>query len=77
MYFIYLVLLLPSLIFSQIIEYESDDENILVEKIVSNLGVVWGMTFVSEDRLLFTVRTGKIGILDIKTKKICRHIKSC
>lgn len=70
MYFIYLVLLLPSLIFSQIIEYESDDENILVEKIVSNLGVVWGMTFVSEDRLLFTVRTGKIGILDIKTKKI-------
>lgn len=70
MYFIYLVLLLPSLIFSQIIEYESDDENILVEKVASNLGVVWGMTFISEDRLLFTVKTGKIGVLDIKTKKI-------
>lgn len=70
MYFIYLVLLLPSLIFSQIIDYKSEDENIFVEKIASNLGVVWGMTFIEDNKLLFTVKSGKIGILDIKTKKV-------
>ncbi|MDZ7819321.1 MAG: PQQ-dependent sugar dehydrogenase [Aliarcobacter sp.] len=70
MHFIYLLLLLPILIFSKNIQSKSEDANIDVEKIASNLGVVWGMSFISDDELLFTVKTGKIGVLNIKTKKI-------
>jgi aldose sugar dehydrogenase len=70
MYFIYLLLLLPAFIFSQNIQYKSEDANISVEKIASNLGLVWGMTFISDDKLLFTVKSGKIGVLNTKTKEV-------
>ena len=66
----YLIILLPIFIFSQNIEYKSDDANINIEKIASKLGVVWGMTFISENKLLFTIKSGEIGVLDIETKKI-------
>jgi glucose/arabinose dehydrogenase len=70
MYFIYILLLLPILVFSQNMQLKSEDENIKVEKIASNLGLVWGMTFISDDKLLFTVKTGKVAILDTKTKEL-------
>ena len=70
MHFIYLLLLLPAFLFSQTIQYKSDDANIIVEKMASGLGVVWGMTFISDDELLFTVKTGSIGLLNTKTKEI-------
>ena len=70
MYFIYLVLLLPILVFSQTWVYKSDEANIEVKKITSNLGVVWGMDFILEDKLLFTLKSGKIGVLDTKTKEV-------
>lgn len=70
MHFIYLFIILPVLLFSQTIQFKSEDTNITVEKIASNLGVVWGMTFISDNELLFTVKTGKIALLNIKTKEI-------
>lgn len=70
MHSLFLLIFLPFLLFSQTFQYKSQDENIVVEKVASNLGVVWGMTFIEDNKLLFTVKTGKIGILDIKTKEI-------
>lgn len=69
-YFIYILLLFPTLIFSQTRVYKSSDENIEVKKIVSNLGVIWGMSFILEDKILFTLKSGKIGVLNTENKEI-------
>lgn len=75
--FIYaLFFLVPTLSFSQIIlSFSSEEMNIKLEKIVSNLGVVWGMTFVSNEKILFTQKSGEIGILNLSTKKI-KYLKN-
>lgn len=39
-------------------------------KIASNLGVVWGMTFISSSELLLTQKNGEVKLLNIKTKVI-------
>ena len=44
--------------------------NTLPIKIASNLGVVWGMTFLDENRMLITFKEGKISLLDLKLKTI-------
>jgi glucose/arabinose dehydrogenase len=44
--------------------------DIKVENVISNLGIVWGMTFISSNKILFTLKSGKIGILNINTKKV-------
>ena len=41
-----------------------------VIKISSNLGVVWGMTFLDENYMLITQKEGKISLLDLKSKTI-------
>ena len=70
MHFIYLFILLPAFLFSQTIQYKSNDSTIIVKKVASGLGFVWGMTFISDDELLFTVKNGSIGLLNTKTKEI-------
>lgn len=45
-------------------------ENIKLEKIASNLGIVWGMSFINDEKLVFTLKNGKIGVLDLKTKEV-------
>jgi aldose sugar dehydrogenase len=41
-----------------------------VKNISSNLGVVWGMTFLDENRMLITQKEGKISLLNLKSKTI-------
>lgn len=41
-----------------------------VTKISSNLGVVWGMTFLDENNMLISQKKGKISLLDLKSKTI-------
>ena len=36
-------------------------------KIASGLGVPWGMTFISDDKMLFTERQGNLGILNVNS----------
>lgn len=43
-----------------------------LEKLASGHGVIWGMAFIDEGKILFTQREGKAGILSIDTKKIKR-----
>jgi aldose sugar dehydrogenase len=41
-----------------------------LEPIASGLGVVWGMTFVSDHQILFTERSGKAGLLDLDNNSL-------
>jgi len=47
----------------------SDDMSIQVEEIASGLGIPWGMDFLDKNTLIYTERTGNIGILDTQSKK--------
>jgi aldose sugar dehydrogenase len=41
-----------------------------VKQLVSGLGVPWGMSFVSDSKILFTERSGKVGILNLKGNSV-------
>ncbi|MDJ0833919.1 MAG: PQQ-dependent sugar dehydrogenase [Gammaproteobacteria bacterium] len=41
-----------------------------VETVTSGLGVPWGMTFIDADRILFTERGGRAGIVDTRSGKV-------
>ncbi len=58
-----------------LISFSLFSQNIKTEKLATNLGVVWGMTFVSENKLLFTIKSGEIGILNLDTKEI-KYLKN-
>ena len=70
--FIYaLIFFIPIFSFSQtVLTFSSEGMKIKVERVSSNLGIVWGMTFISDDKILFTQKSGEIGILNLATKKI-------
>ncbi|WP_319379793.1 PQQ-dependent sugar dehydrogenase [Thiomicrorhabdus sp.] len=38
-----------------------------LEKVAENLGIVWAMDFVDRDRIVFTVRDGKAGLLNLRS----------
>ncbi len=59
------LVLLPFLMFANI-----DTFNYKVENLVSNLGKVWGMVVLDKDKILFTEKNGKIGILTLSSRKI-------
>lgn len=41
-----------------------------IKPIVSGLGVPWGMAFIDEDKILFSERAGKLGLLNVKTAEV-------
>ncbi|MGP2656077.1 PQQ-dependent sugar dehydrogenase [Malaciobacter sp. WC5094] len=49
--------------------------NYKTELIVSNLGVIWGMDFLDENRLILTQKDGKVFVLNLKTKAL-QNIKN-
>ncbi len=50
--------------------YGSEKMSLHLEKLVGNLGVVWGMDFIDEQRLIFTERDGRLGVLDLNGNKV-------
>lgn len=42
------------------------------EKMTSGHGIIWSMSEVADDKLIFTTRSGEFKILDLKTKKVDR-----
>ncbi len=78
--FITLSLLIQILIFSFFLETQSATANVLyqeksqgmsyqVEILAERLGVRWGMVFIEPNKMLFTERSGKIGILSISSRE--------
>ncbi|MDX9896601.1 MAG: PQQ-dependent sugar dehydrogenase [Desulfofustis sp.] len=43
-----------------------DGRELRLEAVASGLGVVWGMSFIDEHRLMVTERQGRIGIVDLR-----------
>lgn len=48
----------------------ASEKLIHIEKLASQLGVVWGMDFVDANRILFTQRAGKAGLLDLNNNEV-------
>ncbi len=68
--FLYLICLSLYLNSQTILKFQSEGMDIELEKVSSDLGIVWGMTFISKSDILFTLKSGKIGIINVKTKKV-------
>ena len=49
--------------------FKSEGMNLKVEQVADDLGIPWGMVFLSPDKLLVTERSGSILILNLKTVK--------
>ncbi len=48
---------------------KSEGMKLDVEKIIDGLGVPWGMTFISENKLLVTERSGSVLLINLETTK--------
>jgi len=70
-YIISILFLIPNFIYSQtLFTFKSEQMNIELVKLSSNLGIPWGMTFISSDEILINKKNGKILVLNINTKKL-------
>lgn len=50
--------------------YISENQKISNEIIFQRSDVIWGFDFLSDERIIFTERGGKMGLFDPKTKKV-------
>ncbi|MBE0494316.1 MAG: PQQ-dependent sugar dehydrogenase [Thiomicrospira sp.] len=41
-----------------------------IDTLTQGLGVVWGMTFISDNELVFTERSGRAGLFNLKNKQV-------
>ena len=65
------VLLFGQLIHAKIIHTETiANEKIIVHSMAAVPGPVWGIDFLSSQKMIFTLKSGKIGMFDVKTKSI-------
>lgn len=66
-----MLLLLPLFLYAQTVKtFQSDNMEIKVEKLASNLGVPWGMTFVAPEKLLIALKKGSFVLLNTKHKDL-------
>jgi glucose/arabinose dehydrogenase len=49
---------------------ESDKVTFVLENVIEGLGIPWGMTFISDTRLLITEREGNIKLFDTRNKTL-------
>jgi glucose/arabinose dehydrogenase len=49
---------------------QADSTEFNVTEVVKGLGIPWGMAFLDDNRLIFTQRAGKAGILDVRNGDI-------
>jgi len=62
---------LSQIVSSQVIlEKKNQNVSYQTEVIAKNLNIIWGMTFIDKNKILFTQKNGKVGILNTITKKI-------
>ncbi|QKI90317.1 PQQ-dependent sugar dehydrogenase [Thiomicrorhabdus xiamenensis] len=65
-------LILCGLMFSLAVQADSRTEEspFAIKTMVENLGVVWAMEAIDQETFIFTVRSGKAGLLDLNTGKV-------
>lgn len=59
---VFVVALFPVLLLAK---PQIEPEHINVETLTKNLGVIWAMEFITPTQIVFTVRSGKLGIYDL------------
>ena len=70
-YIFFIIFIIPSIFLGQVVlKFDSEGMNIKVEKVASNLGLVWGMSFISNEKILMNFKSGEIAILNLKTNTI-------
>lgn len=62
--------MLKNIFFCIVISSALFSQNIKTTKVASNLGIVWGMSFISENKLIFTLKNGEIGTLNLSNQKV-------
>lgn len=68
-----LLILFPNWIGAQTFtQVAQDNSTIRVEQLASGLGIPWGMTFVTPQRLLISERAGQLRLLDLQTQSLQR-----
>ena len=66
-----LITLLPIPIYAESPQIvKSEKVTFVLEKVIDDLGIPWGLAFISESQLLITEREGHIKLLDTKTKNL-------
>lgn len=50
------------------------NENFKIEKVVSNLGIIWGMDFIDDNKMILTIKDGNIYSYDFKSMKLKKLI---
>lgn len=50
-------------------EFSIESEKVKMNKVMSGLGIPWGMDFLSDDLLITTDKSGKLYLVDLKSKK--------
>ncbi|WP_419765377.1 MAG: PQQ-dependent sugar dehydrogenase [Arcobacter sp.] len=68
--FIINAILSLSLFSQNILEFKSENMTISVEKIASNLGIVWGMSSLDKHRVILSLKKGQFVILNTKNKTL-------
>ncbi len=53
-----------------VFQEKSEQAAIQVEQLAESLGVPWGMVFVGDDDILFTERSGSVGVLSLQSGKV-------
>lgn len=71
-YLIIILLFLASngIVSSAQISYQDKTNNFAIDVVIDGLGIPWGMAFLSADRLIFSQRNGKIGLINLKQNKL-------
>lgn len=68
--FITLALLIGFINFSHAHDFKSEDGSFTVETLAEQGDVVWGFDFLSENQIIFTLRSGALKRLDLTDKKV-------
>ncbi|MGB5918530.1 PQQ-dependent sugar dehydrogenase [Arcobacter sp.] len=74
--FIINTMLFLSLYSQSITEFKSENMNISVEKVASNLGIVWGMSMLDNQNIILSLKKGQFVILNTQNKALTPLKKS-
>lgn len=64
------LILLLTLLFSSLLS----NEKFIIEKFASNQGIIWGMDFIDENKMILSYKNGNIYTFDLKTLKFKKAI---
>ena len=66
---LYCIISLHTTVNASNVLFQDKANGFVLEEVTSGLGLVWGMAFISKDKIIFTQRDGKISLLDLKKNK--------